>query len=148
MTSVISHPVGGSPQRRIEAAWISRHGRAEPGLSAVVRWWLASNGMPLRFTRVASNGLTIAPCHVRTDVAVAHTRARKTEIRLSDGPAAQSGGQKRIRRAQITQVGNLPGFYRHPPVSCAKAVRLIWEPPPTETPQSGCYCTSQPQETM
>ena len=78
--------------------------------------------MFLRWKEIPQNRRQVGACtslHARLDVA--YTRARKTKMRLSNGPAAQSGGQKGFRRARITQVGNLPGFYRHPPVSCAIA---------------------------
>ena len=44
-------------------------------------------------------------------------------------PHKAEAKNKSAVRELLRQVGNLLGFYRHPPVRWGKAVRLIWEPP-------------------
>ena len=51
--------------------------------------WLASNEIPLHFTRAASNGFTGAHCHVRTDMALP-TTVVSVRTRQVDAPRRSS----------------------------------------------------------
>ena len=71
---------------------------------------------------------------------IANSFIWKTEVLavISDGPAAQRGGQTQIRRVWISHASSFPGSLSPPPVEGAKAVRLIWEPP--ECPRASPLC--------